>query len=192
MVVMGALAALSLPAYNVTFDFMAWCLGGLTHTAGGYVAFNVVSQSIAALVMIPTTFCAGMTLPLLTQELMRRGTGERAIGTIYSVNTLGAIVGVLLTVHILMPLVGVKGVILGGAGIHMSLGLSRLLAVRHQQPRTAAVAMTASLLILALVIFRVNLDPRRMASGVYRTGFATLRPALGSNISETERLPRSV
>ena len=174
MVVMGALAALSLPAYNVTFDFMAWCLGTFTHTANGYVAFNVISQSIAALIMIPTTFCAGMTLPLLTQEVMRRGSGERAIGTIYSVNTLGAIVGVLLTVHLLMPLIGVKGVILGGAGIHMALGLSRLFAVRRQRPRAVAVAMTASILVLALTTFVVNLDPRRMASGVYRTGLATL------------------
>ncbi len=174
MVVMGALAALTLPAYNVTFDFMAWCLGTFTRTASGYVAFNVISQSIAALIMIPTTFCAGMTLPLLTQELMRRGTGERAIGTIYSVNTLGAIAGVLLTVHILMPLIGVKGVILGGAGIHMALGLSRLLTVRRQRPRSAAVAVTASILVLVLTIFAVNLDPLRMASGVYRTGFATL------------------
>jgi spermidine synthase len=174
MVVMGTLAALSLPAYNLTFDFMAWCLATFTHTASGYVAFNVVSQSIAALIMIPTTFCAGMTLPLLTQELMRRGSGERAIGTIYAVNTLGAIVGVLLTVHILMPLIGVKGVILGGASIHIALGLSRLLGVRRQRPRTVAVAITASFLILVLTIFVVNLDPQRMLSGVYRTGLATL------------------
>ena len=113
MVAMGALAALTLPAYNLTFDFMAWFLGTFARTASGYVAFNVISQSIAALIMIPATFCAGMTLPLLTHELMRRGTGERAIGTIYSANTLGAIVGVLLTIHVLMPLIGVKGVILG-------------------------------------------------------------------------------
>jgi spermidine synthase len=174
MVVMGSLAALSLPAYNMTFDFMAWCLATFTHTASGYVAFNLVSQSIAALIMIPTTFCAGMTLPLLTQELMRRGTGERAIGTIYSVNTLGAIVGVLLTVHILMPLIGVKGVILAGAGIHICLGLSRVLAVRRERPWTAGIATSAGILALVFVSFGVNMDPRRMASGVYRTGFATL------------------
>ena len=174
MVVMGVLATLTLPAYNLTFDFMAWCLGTFTRTANGYVAFNVISQSIAALIMIPTTFCAGMTLPLLTQELMRRGTGERAIGTIYSLNTLGAIVGVLLTVHILMPLIGVKGVILAGAVIHLALGLSRLLAVRRERPRTAAVALTAGILVLVVTIFAVNLDPLRMTSGVYRTGKATV------------------
>jgi len=181
MVLMGVLAMLTLPAYNLTFDFMAWCLGTFTRTAGGYVAFNVISQSIAALIMIPTTFCAGMTLPLLTQELMRRGAGERAIGTIYSLNTLGAIVGVLLTVHILMPLIGVKGVILAGASIHVALGLSRLLAVRSQRPRTAAVALTAGILVLVVTIFAVNLDPLRMASGVYRTGKAKV-PA-GTKVS---------
>jgi spermidine synthase len=176
MVLMGTLAALTLPAYNLTFDFMAWCLGHFQRTASGYIAFNVISQSIAALIMIPTTFCAGMTLPLLTQELMRRGTGERAIGTIYSVNTFGAIAGVLLTVHILMPLIGVKGVILGGAGIHLALGLSRLLAARRQRPRTAMLAVTVSIVVFAVTFFAVNLDPQRMVSGVYRTGSATPPP----------------
>ena len=174
MIVMGTLAALTLPAFNLTFDVMAWCLKALARTASGYAAFNVISQSIAALIMIPTTFCAGMTLPLLTQELMRRGTGERAIGTIYSVNTLGAIIGVLLTVHLLMPQIGVKGVVLTGAAIHMGLGISRLLAFRRQQPRTAAVAVTACILVCLVTIFAVKLDPLRMASGVYRTGSATL------------------
>ena len=176
MVIMGALAALTLPAYNLTFDFMAWCLGTLQHTASGYVVFNVVSQSIAALIMIPTTFCAGMTLPLLTQELMRRGTGERAIGTIYSVNTLGAIVGVLLTVHILMPSIGIKGVILAGAAIHIALGLSRLLAGGRKRPRVAILAAMASISVFAVTFFGVNLDPLRMVSGVYRTGAATPPP----------------
>ena len=174
MVAMGALAALTLPAYNESFDFMAWFLGTSARTAGGYAAFNMLSQLIAAVIMIPATFCAGMTLPLLTHELMRRGTGERAIGTIYSANTLGAIVGVLVTVHLLMPLIGVKGVILGGAGIHMALGLSRLLASRRYPSRIAAVAMVVSIAVFGFALFDVKLDPVRMASGVYRTGSATL------------------
>jgi spermidine synthase len=174
MIAMGTLAALTLPAYNLTFDFMAWFLGTSARTANGYAAFNGISQLIAALIMIPATFCAGMTLPLLTQELMRRGTGERAIGTIYSANTLGAIVGVLVTIHVLMPLIGVKGVILGGAGIHMALGLSRLLASRHSPSRTSAIALAVCIAVFGFALFVVNLDPVRMASGVYRTGSAAL------------------
>jgi spermidine synthase len=174
MVATGALAAMTLPAYNQTFDFMAWFLGVATRSAGGYVAFNIVSQLIAALIMIPATFCAGMTLPLLTHELMRRGTGERAIGAIYSANTLGAIVGVLLTIHVLMPLVGVKGIILGGASIHIALGLSRLIASRRFPSRAPAAALVIAVGMFGFAMFIVNLDPAKMASGVYRTGSAAL------------------
>jgi spermidine synthase len=174
MIAMGVLAALTLPAYNLTFDFMAWFLRSSAHTASGYVAFNAISQLIAALIMIPATFCAGMALPLLTHELMSRGTGEQAIGTIYSANTLGAIAGVLLTIHVLMPVVGVKGVILGGAGIHLALGLSRLLADRRHPSRIAAAAMAVAAAVFGFVVFVVNLDPAKMASGVYRTGSAGL------------------
>jgi spermidine synthase len=74
-----------------------------------------------------------------------------------------------------MPLIGVKGVILVGAGIHMALGLSRILVVRRHRPQTAAVAVLGSVLVLVVTIFAVTLDPRRMTSGVYRTGFATLQ-----------------
>ena len=174
MVAMGILAALTLPAYNVTFDFMAWFLNAYARTVNGYIGFNVLSQLIAAGIMIPATFCAGMTLPLLTHELLRRGTGERAIGTIYSANTLGAIVGVLLTINVLMPRIGVKGVILGGAAIHIVLGLTRLLAGRRYPLPTLRVAIALGLGVLFVVAFAVKLDPLRMTSGVYRTGSATL------------------
>src|ERR1700723_1346355 len=40
MVIMGALAALTLPAYNLSFDFMAWFLATSARTAHGYLSFN--------------------------------------------------------------------------------------------------------------------------------------------------------
>jgi spermidine synthase len=173
MVLMGAFAALTLPAYGLTFDFMAWFLRSFARTAGSYIGFNAISQLIAALIMIPASFCAGMTLPLLTRELMRRGAGERAIGFIYSANTFGAIVGVVLTIHVLMPRIGIKGVILTGAAIHMALGFSRALVPPYPKP-AARMTMGAGFGAFALVLLAVHLDPLRMTSGVYRTGSATL------------------
>jgi spermidine synthase len=172
--VMGALAALTLPAFNLTFDFMAWFLRTFARTERGYIGFNLLSQLIAALIMIPASFCAGMTLPLLTHALMRRGSGERAIGTIYSANTLGAIVGVLLAIHVLMPLIGIKGVILGGAAIHLGLGLSRSVAGPRRVSSLSAATMALCVGLFALTLLLVRLDPLRMTSGVYRTGVATL------------------
>ena len=175
MLVMGAFAALTVPASNRMYDLMAGALATFTNTPEGYVAFNAISQSIAVLIMVPATFCAGMTLPVLTHALMRSGTGEKAIGTIYSVNTLGAIVGVLLAVHVLMPWVGVKGVILTGAAIHIGLGLSRLTLGSWRHPATALAAACA----IAVFVFTAavgKLDPLRVASGVYRYGRATVPP----------------
>jgi len=172
MLAMGVMAALTLPAGNAMFDLMAWALSTFRRTPGGYVAFNAISQSIAALIMVPTTFLAGTTLPLLTHALMHRGAGEKAIGWIYSVNTLGAILGVLLAVHVLMPLIGIKGVILCGAGIHVSLGLSRL-RIRALGLRAAS-AMAAGIAAFAISALFAKLDPLRVASAVYRTGVASL------------------
>ena len=174
MVVMGTLAALTLPAYNESFDFMAWAMQTFTRTPSGYVAFNVASQTIAALIMVPTTFCAGMTLPLLTHALMRRSGGESAIGRVYALNTLGSIVGVALAVHLLMTLIGVKGIIVTGAGIHIALGMSRLIKGRLFQFRPASIAVVVSLAVFFFVIAVVKLDPTRRASSVFRTGSATL------------------
>jgi spermidine synthase len=171
MLTMGVLAALTLPASNLMFEFMASSIQAFTRTDGGYVAFNAVSQSIALMIMLPATFCAGMTLPVLTHALMRRGAGEKAIGTIYSANTLGAIVGVLLTVHMLMPLIGVKGVILTGASIHFALGLSRLAPRGLRQPATAF-AMALGIAVLGIVAVRGQIDPTRVATSVYRSGIA--------------------
>ncbi len=173
MLVMGALAALTVPACNLMYDFMGWSLATFTHTDGGYVAFNVVSQSIAMLIMFPVTFCAGMTLPVLTRALMRQGSGEKAIGTIYSLNTLGAIAGVMVTAHLLMPLIGVKGVILVGAGIHIALGLSRLKLHGWRQPAYSAAVLVSVVVFLGTAFF-LKLDPMRVASGVFRNGRPTL------------------
>ncbi len=87
---------------------------GLARTDAGYLFFNLAGQAIAALVMLPATFCAGMTLPLITGALLRRGAGERAIGQVYAANTLGAIAGVLIAVHLGLPLLGLKGTLIAG------------------------------------------------------------------------------
>ena len=90
--------------------------------------------------MVPVTFFAGMTLPLITRLLMARGAGERAIGAVYALNTVGAIVGVMLAIHVLMPAVGVKGTIVIGATLHLLLAIAGLQAAgrgRAQLPTRA-------------------------------------------------------
>src|SRR5262245_2860347 len=81
-ITMGLAAAATLPVYNSTFSLMEALLKGLARSETGYVLFNLSGGAIAAAVMLPATFCAGMTLPLITGALLRRGVGEAAIGQV--------------------------------------------------------------------------------------------------------------
>jgi predicted membrane-bound spermidine synthase len=166
-VTMGLLALATLPLYNLTFDLMEALLRGLARTDTGYLLFNLSGQAIAALVMLPATFCAGMTLPLITGALLRRGAGERAIGRVYAANTLGAIAGVLLAVHLGLPLLGIKGALMLGCAIDIALGLVLLHAFTRSQLAWAGAASAAGLLLVAGA---VQLDVNKMTAGVYRHG----------------------
>jgi predicted membrane-bound spermidine synthase len=178
LLIMACVALLSLPVYNATFDLMSGAVRMFTPTEQGYIGYHVVSHAIAMLVMIPTTFFCGMTLPIMTHVLIRSGTGERAIGQVYAWNTAGAILGVVLAVHVLMPLIGVKGVVICGALLHLGLGVLYLgrsgdSAVRYRFAGWPAVMGVAA--ILATAAF-VNLDPAKLSSGVFRHGNASYGP----------------
>lgn len=91
--IMGVLALLTIPVYAMSFHWMEWLLQALDKTDAGYVSFSFAGHVISLLVMLPTTFMAGMTLPLFTYVLIRQGNGEGSIGKVYAANTVGAIVG---------------------------------------------------------------------------------------------------
>jgi spermidine synthase len=167
-VCMGVLAMATLLVYGHSFEFMQWTLRVLTKTDSAYTVFNLASNLLALAVMLPATFCAGMTLPLITYALLQQGHGERSIGMVYAVNTLGAIVGVAFAVHIGMPVLGLKGLIVTGATIDVALGL--VLLWRWRQPRLAGAITVVGLGAVAMTVLWVHLDAYKMASGVYRNG----------------------
>lgn len=177
-IVMGVAAAATLPIYNGSFDFMAWLLSSVARNNGGFLLFNLGSVAISLLVMLPATFCAGMTLPLITYRLLRSSAGERAIGLVYSVNTLGSIAGVIVAVHVLMTLLGVRGALLVGAGIDVALGVLLVAwRARARAPAWRALApIPFGVAVLGFVIAFVPMDLMRSASGVFRSGVARLAP----------------
>lgn len=171
-IAMGLLAVGSAFAYAGMFDGMAWLLAALNRSEAGYTLFHFGSALICALVMLPATVCAGMTLPLITHSLLRSGAGESAIGRVYAWNTVGAILGVLVAVHLAMPWLGVKNTVLLGAIIDVALGF-RLLRGRplaSDERRLPLLALACLAVFLAGALFK--LDPQKLTSGVFRTGEA--------------------
>ncbi len=173
---MGLLALATIVAYNASFDVMHILMRALTRTDSGYQFFNLGSQTIAVLIMVPVTFCAGTTLPLITHTLFRGGYGEKSIGAVYAANTIGAIAGVFFAIHVGLPSLGLKGLISSGAAIDMALGIVLLSTVPTFRRRSVLAVSVLATAALAVVLVGVELDRYKMASGVYRSGMI-YRPA---------------
>ncbi|HEY2627683.1 MAG TPA: fused MFS/spermidine synthase [Usitatibacter sp.] len=172
---MGIAAVATVPLYNGSFDVMAWLLSALARNDGGFVLFSVTSTLICLAVMLPATICAGMTLPLITYRLLRSREGERSLGLVYAFNTLGSIIGVIVAVHLLLRPFGLHGTLVVGAAIDVALGAWLYWSVRDGTTTFAALKPA----IIGVVAFVVvaglfDVDTRRSASGVFRTGAARI------------------
>ncbi len=168
-VVMGLLALATLLVYDRSFELMEYLMGGLARNDAGYFLFNLSGQAIAALVMLPATFCAGMTLPLITGTLLRHGAGEGAIGQVYAANTLGAIAGVMFAVHIGLPVLGLKGALVAGGLVDAALGLYLLYQYAPARAQFAGAAVACAALFTAMAAW-FQLDVNKMTAGVFRYG----------------------
>jgi spermidine synthase len=154
LMIMAFVAVLSLPVYNASFDMMSGIIQTFSPTEQGYIGRSIASHAIAMLVMIPTTFFCG------------------AIGAVYAWNTAGAIVGTMLAVHLLMPLIGVKGLVITGAALQIALAaLYRGQSSAEPAKHAGGVAL-AGAAALAVAAVALHLDPAKLTSGVYRHGGA--------------------
>ncbi|MDQ1061690.1 spermine synthase [Stenotrophomonas sp. SORGH_AS_0282] len=175
---MGIAALGSMFVYASAFEWVGWLMKVITHTAEGYGLFNLASAGIALLVMFPAAFFAGMTLPLLTLALLRQGHGEKSIGQAYAYNTIGAIVGVLAAVHVLMPLLGLKFALLSAAMVDIALGLVLLAKFARSETASRAPVVFPAAAISALAVvasaWLVTFDPLVLNSSVYRHGTTVL------------------
>src|SRR5205814_3592641 len=164
-VVMGVLAVLTLPVYNESFDFMAWMLGAVQRSDNGWVIFNLTSALICLLVMLPATFMAGMTLPLITFTLLGSPLGEKSIGHVYAANTVGGILGVIIAVHLGLPFLGLKGALILGGAIDVALGIFLLARARTAPPRPRMARSAAGVAVLLVAALFFHLQPLKLASG---------------------------
>ncbi|GAB4184331.1 MAG: hypothetical protein Tsb002_07220 [Wenzhouxiangellaceae bacterium] len=172
---MGLAVIMSLALYNSIFDWVSLLLDSLARSGSAYTLFNLGSAAIAIVIMMPAAFFAGMTLPLFTLALLRDGRGESSIGRIYATNTLGAIVGVFLAVHLLIPWLGLKNAMLVAAAADLLLGIA-LLRLYFRQPfkfdYPLAAALSAAAILFTLLV--IDFDYQRITSGVFRHGVARL------------------
>ena len=167
----AAFAVYAVWVYDDVLEFVRWVMAATGRTAEGYVVFNVAGMAASMMVMFPTAFCAGMTLPLATRALTRRGFGESSIGRVYAANTAGCIAGAVFATHVGMEWLGVKNLTGLGAGFDIAVALAILAVGIDARLRVRALAAGSAVAALCAAGFAtIQLDFLRMGSGVFRYG----------------------
>lgn len=168
---MGIAAASTLVSYNSLFELMSFVYQGLQTNLQGYYLYNVVMHGFALLMMLPATIFAGMTLPLITRMLLDETGDEKAIGYIYTANTLGSIVGVIAAVHLIMPFLGLRNLLAVGCLVDILLALWLFSRANQQQADSRRMGAAAgTLLLLMFITLRFDFNLVYTSSGVFRMG----------------------
>lgn len=172
-VAMGVATLICLVFYARSFGFIEWLISASKPSVEGYSLYLFGSASLSLLVVTPAAFFAGMTLPLMTAAVIGAGHGSDKIGKVYAANTFGAIVGVFLTIHLLVPLMGVRLSLIFAAMVDVFLGVVLIRMYSQSVGRVTyllSLAITVIAFALSQTIGRVT--PEQQASGVYRGGSA--------------------
>ena len=102
-------------------------LGLHTTLTTSYAAFSFVQLVLVFAVLLVPTALMGATLPVLVQGLVRRDAEiSRTVGTLYAMNTFGAVVGVALAGYVLLPEWGNRAVLWGAAVANVAVGLAAI------------------------------------------------------------------
>jgi spermidine synthase len=131
--------------FGILSPFLIRALDGPLGAA--YATFGATSPAYAAirflatfgLLLVPTTMM-GATLPILVSWGVRRADLARVLGTLYAVNTAGAVAGTLLAGFVLMPTLGLTRTALAAGLTSLTLGAIMALLDRRLPAETRAPA----------------------------------------------------
>jgi predicted membrane-bound spermidine synthase/tetratricopeptide (TPR) repeat protein len=160
---------LTLPFYE-RLPLWVMQLGAMVPRAEGtFLLFEGFKFAVCFLLMLAPATCIGMTLPLATR-VVTRAVGEvgTRVGMVFSLNTFGNLTGALLAALVMLPALGLRGTILTGVAINLTLAGAVALAVAGRTVKgfaTAAVPLAAFAVYVAAV---PGWDMRMLATGTYR------------------------
>lgn len=135
--------------FGILSPFLIRALDGPLGAA--YASFGATSPAYAAirflatfgLLLVPTTMM-GATLPILVSWGARRAELARVLGTLYAVNTAGAVAGTLLAGFAFMPALGISRTALVAGLTSLMLGLIMALIDRRLPAETRSPAAPAA------------------------------------------------
>lgn len=104
-------------------------------------AVDIARWGIAALLILPQTILLGMTFPLMSGGLIRRypSSAGNLLGGLYFTNSIGAAVGALAAVFVLLPWVGLPGAMTTAGILNFAVAALAWWLAREPEPEAPAV-----------------------------------------------------
>jgi spermidine synthase len=134
-------------------------------------AAREATRGVAAFLMllVPTTLM-GLTFPLLLQRVARYSNVGRWVGRLTAINTLGAVLGALLTGYVFLPWLGSQRALLA---IALCFAVAALLVLGSANKRRRHMTLAAAFgtLLLALLSPRWDLGMLTSGTNVYFDGY---------------------
>jgi len=148
-VLIGAFAILSI----WEFSQMNILMGNLVEGRQSWQFFVVARYAGAFLIMFIPTLLMGMAFPLVskiyTQNQERVG---KQVGNVYSVNTVGSVLGSIAAGFVFVPLMGITNSIIVVASINLVLGIAVVFANPFMRQRAKRVALAGALAAAVMII----------------------------------------
>jgi len=168
MALLGAGAALATLMSGVEFwvDIYRHAKVHLEPSPKGYLYYELFTGLAAIAALGTPAALIGAVLPLCIKNDQTPGSLGKHVGRLIAWNTVGAVVGVLVTGFILMPRIGLRGA-LGASSVILCLA-SVVTLWRAGSPRLALLPSTAAAAFLGLALFGGEGWRLVISSGVFR------------------------
>lgn len=103
-------------------------------SGGDNVVMGMIKFFFALVILLPPTICMGATLPLLARRFTHKmKTAGSGIGSLYTINTLGAVLGTLVSGFFMIPLLGLRMTVLIAAAVNFIILATTFLLTRGEK-----------------------------------------------------------
>jgi predicted membrane-bound spermidine synthase len=160
---------------------------GLGRTAVGYTFHELVTAGMSLVIFGLPAACIGSVLPLMIRVVSQKSPAlGMKVGALLTWNTLGAVIGTLLTGFVLMPLLGVRN---GFAVLALILTVAALVFAQRSQWRMG-MAFAAGVIVFTLSLFAFGGDDWRyvISSGAFRSRELEFNPELMAMRKQSNKL----
>lgn len=130
-IIEAVIGVMGLVFHGVFNGVVGWSYDWLIPQLGNPLAVEIARWVLAAILILPQTILLGMTFPLMSGGLRRRfpGSDGQLLGGLYFSNSIGAAIGALASVFLLLPTMGLPGAmavaallnfVVAGLALHVS------------------------------------------------------------------------